>query len=58
MQRSIYLGAFILLSVVSNVITQLVILLYFAALAVCAWGAGRLGARIDPRETEAAALAS
>ncbi len=52
------LGAFILLSVVSNVITQLVILLYFAALAVCAWGAGRLEPRIDPREAETATLAS
>ena len=36
------LAAFILLSVVSNVITQLVILLYFATLAVCAWAAGRV----------------
>jgi putative inorganic carbon (hco3(-)) transporter len=50
------LAAFILLSVVSNVITQLVILLYFAALAVCAWGAGRLGSAIDRIDAEAATL--
>ncbi len=52
------LAAFILLSMVSNVITQLVILLYFASLAVCAWGAGRLAPVIDPIDAEAAALAS
>ena len=42
------LASFILLSVVSNVITQLVILLYFAAFATCAWAAGRLGIATDP----------
>src|SRR5205823_161872 len=52
------LAAFVLLSMVSNVITQLVILLYFASLAVCAWGAGRLAPGIDPIDAEAAALAS
>jgi putative inorganic carbon (hco3(-)) transporter len=42
------LAAFILLSAVSNVITQLVILLYFGAFAVCAWAAGRLAPAEDP----------
>lgn len=42
------LAAFILLSAVSNVITQLVILLYFAAFAACAWAAGRLTPVEDP----------
>jgi O-antigen ligase len=42
------LAAFILLSAVSNVITQLVVLLYFAAFAACAWAAGRLVPVEDP----------
>jgi hypothetical protein len=42
------LASFMLLSVVSNVITQLVILLYFAAFATCAWAAGRLATPVDP----------
>ena len=41
------LASFMLLSVVSNVITQLVILLYFAAFATCAWAAGRLAYDTD-----------
>jgi O-antigen ligase len=40
--------AFIVLSVVSNVLTQLVVLWYVAALATCAWAAGRLEAEPAP----------